>query len=584
MPRTPLFKPDSPRRIDRIFVLQSIFFLVGLIFIARLFYLQVIKQEHYKSSARAEQYKQLEIEPERGSISVLDSTNDPILLAINESRFLIFADPVYVKDPSGTAEKLAPVIGVDKSEIEEKLKKELRYVILAKKVTKDVRAKVEGLGLKGVAWKEERIRAYPQGSLAAHVLGFVNDEGDGQYGIEGYLNDDLRGEPGQVRAVTDIEGTPLALNKDNVIDQPDDGNDIILTIDQTIQRVSEEELKAGVERSGAKSGSIVVVETDTGRVKAMANYPTYDVSNYTKVENAAVYQNRVVSEPLEPGSVLKTLTVGAAIDSGAVGKNHTYFDPGFVQVDDSNIRNVTDLGSGTRSVFDILHYSLNTGAVHLLKQMGGGDITEEGRIKWHSYLTERYRFDKTTGVEQEEEAVGIIPSPSEGDGLRVQYANTAFGQGLSVTIMQLGGALSAAINGGTYYKPTLVYSTGEGTDQTIREPTIVDTGVLSASSSADLVSLMKDYVDVMAPDARRDGFVVGGKTGTAQLAAPGGGYRADVYNATFAGFVGKSKPKYTVIVRLDEGSSARNFGGFQDARPVFTGVVNGIMDNIPITD
>lgn len=564
--------------------MQSMFFLVGAIFIARLFYLQVIKFDHYKSIARAEQFKQLEIEPERGSISISDSDNSPVVLAINESRYLIFADPVYVKDTWGSAEKLSPLLGVSTEEINKKLKQDLRYVILSKKVTKDTKSKVEALGIKGIAWKEERIRAYPQGQLASHVLGFVNDEGDGQYGIEGFLNNELKGKPGTIRAVTDIQGTPLALNKDNIVEQPINGEDIVLSIDQTIQRIAEDELKIGVEKSKTKGGSVVVVEADTGRVKAMANYPSYDVGNYTNVTDPAIYQNRVVSEPLEPGSILKTLTVSTAIDLGVFGRESTYNDPGFVQVDDSLIKNVTNLGSGTRSTFDILRYSLNTGAVHLLSLMGGGDINEQARTSWHSYMTDHFRFNSLTGIEQQEESLGIIPSPTEGDGLRVQYANTSFGQGMSVTLIQFAGALSSVVNGGTFYQPTLMYSRGTNDSQVVVAPKVVRSGVVSASTSADIVTLMRQYIDVSAPEVQRDGFIIGGKTGTAQLASSEGGYRTDVYNATFAGFVGKTKPKYVVIIRLDEGSAASDFSGFIYAKPVFTGIVNGIMDNIPITD
>lgn len=573
---------NTGRRFDRLFAIKFIFITIGLVFIGRLFYLQIIKHEYYKSSARAEQFKQLEIEPERGTISVMNGGNDPVVLAINESRYTIFADPAYIKNAPDVAAKVSPIIGDSATSIEEKLSRDLRYVILAKKITKDKKDELLKLDIKGIGIKEERIRAYPQGNLAPHVLGFVNDEGDGQYGIEGFLNNELKGTPGILQAITDIQGTPLVLNRDNVVTTPKDGTDVVLSIDQTIQRLSEDELKSGVERSGAKSGSVIVMEADTGRVKAMANYPSYDVSNYTQVEDQAVFQNRVVSEPLEPGSILKTLTVATALDIGVVGKESTYFDAGYVQVDDSKIKNVTDLGAGTRTTFDILHYSLNTGAVHLLQQMGGGDITEQGRSTFYDYLINHYLFNTLTGIEQQEEAAGSVSSPTEGDGLRVRYANMSFGQGLSVTLTQFAGALSSVVNGGTYYKPTIIYSKGDGDNQTVQNPVISQDHVVSSRTSSDLVSLMKDYIDVMAPAAKREGFIVGGKTGTAQLAKPEGGYREDAYNATFAGFMGRTRPKYVIVIRLDEGSAARNFGGFQDASPVFIGIVNGIMDNIPI--
>jgi cell division protein FtsI/penicillin-binding protein 2 len=384
-----------------------------------------------------------------------------VALAVNESRFTIFADPTYVKDPSKSSEQLSQFLGVSKDELEEKLKKNARYVILAKKVPKDAKQKVEELKLKGIAWKEERIRTYPQGATGATVMGFVNDEGNGQYGIEGSLNDKLKGTPGTIRAVTDIQGIPLVQNKDNVVTEPIHGQDTVLTIDQTIQRIAEEEIKAGVERTGAKSGSVVVMEADTGRIAAMAGFPTYDPAQYAKAEDASVFKNKAVSDPMEPGSIIKPLTVAAAIDMGVASKDTTYFDPGYQDVDGSVIKNVTNLGSGTRSVFDILRYSLNTGAVYLLKQMGGGDINEKARVSWYSYITDHFLFNQESKIEQEESSLGYIQKPTEGDGLRVQYANMSFGQGLSVTIQQIASATSAVINGGTYYQPTLVYG-GKG--------------------------------------------------------------------------------------------------------------------------
>ncbi len=574
---------SKSRGIDRLTVIRFFIIGIGLIVVARLFYLQIIRADYYKSSARAEQYRQLEIEPERGTISVMNGGGDPLVLAINESRFLIFADPAYVKDAKSAAEKLSPILSIPAGDLESKLTEDMRYVILAKKVSKQTKERIAELELKGVAWKEQRSRVYPQGMLAGQVLGFVNDNGEGQYGIEGYLNKELTGTPGQVKAITDVTGTPLALNGENVVVQPKKGEDIVLSIDQMIQRIAEDEIKAGVERSNAKGGSVIIMDATNGQIKAMANYPSYDPANYALVEDPGLFQNHVVSEPLEPGSIMKLLTMASAIDQGAVGRESTYFDPGYVVVDDSTIRNVRNLGEGSRTMYDIINWSLNTGAVYLLKQMGGGDINEQARVNWHNYLTGHYRLDQKTGVELEEESSGIIPSPIEGDGLRVQYANTAFGQGLSFSLLQYAAALSSVVNGGTYYQPTVIYGNEVDGRVVPASPKIVSTGVVSPATSADMVQIMKHYADINASDVKRDGFVIGGKTGTAQIAGAGG-YREDVFNATYTGFVGRTKPRYVIALRLDEGLVSENFGGFRDGKPVFAGIVNSMMDSVAIDD
>lgn len=573
---------DQPRH-DRIFWIRAFFIMVGLVIVGRLFYLQIIRRDYYQSSARAEQFKELELEPERGSISIMDGTNEPLILAINESRYTIVADPKTVKEPAKTAQVLADVLSQPAADLEAKLRIDARYSILAKKVAKDTFIKVRDLGLKGIAWKEERVRVYPQGVLAPQVLGFVNDESVGQYGFEGYYDDELHGEPGLINAITDVNGTPLMLNDENVVTAPVPGKDVVLSIDQTMQRVAEEELKKGVERSGASGGSLVVMDVDNGQVKAMANFPSYNPVDYQSIEDQSIFKNRAVSDPLEPGSIMKLLTMASALDQGVVSKGSTYYDPGYVTIDDSTIRNVHPLPEGTKTMNDIINWSLNTGAIYLLKQMGGGDINEQARQNWHRYLTERYHLGSKTGIEQQEEAAGYVADPLQGDGLRIQYANSAFGQGVSMTMVQYAAALSACVNGGMYYQPTLAHGFRDNGVVVPAQP--IEKGrAISREASSDLVKIMEEYIALQTPEAQRAGFVVGGKTGTAQVPSSSGGYRTDVFNATYAGFVGRSRPKYVIAVRLNEGLVSQNFNGYKDGRPVFLGIIAGIMDNVAISE
>jgi cell division protein FtsI/penicillin-binding protein 2 len=286
-----------------------------------------------------------------------------------------------------------------------------------------------------------------------------------------------------------------------------------------------------------------------------------------------------VSEPFELGSVIKPLTLGAVLNEGAVTTDTSYFDAGFVQIGDRTITNVEEVsGSGTRSMRDILQLSLNTGAVYLVKQLGDGEVSQKARLRWHDYLTSRYGFGKATGVEQEGEAGGLIPNPTEGDGLAVQYANTSFGQGMLVTPVQLSGAVAALVNGGSYYQPTLIDAriASDGKEK-LQQPKLVNVGVVSAETSQTIREYMQYTVEKNNPAAYREGYVIGGKTGTAQIAKPEGGYYDDRFNGTYMGFVGKDNPQYIIVVTVIDPKIA-GYAGSKAAAPIFAKTSNTLID------
>ena len=320
------------------------------------------------------------------------------------------------------------------------------------------------------------------------------------------------------------------------------------------------------------------MDPNTGRIKAMANYPSYDPAAFNEVEDFNLFNNPSVSDAFEPGSVVKTLTTAAALDTGAVTENASYFDPGEYEIDGFKIENVVEVaGSGTRSISDILRFSLNTGATYLLMQMGGGEINQQARETWHRYMTDRYGFGSQTGIEQGFEGTGLIPDPNDGFGLDLQFANTTFGQGMTVTPLQMVAALSAAVNGGTYYQPTLIY----GSSNEINDPVVVRENVVSPTTSRTLIRFMNNVVDQTAFAADRAGYSVGGKTGTAQIPNPEGGYFEDRENGTYVGFVGGDRPEYTVMVRANE-PGISGYAGSQAARPIFTSVSNMLIDNFSV--
>jgi cell division protein FtsI/penicillin-binding protein 2 len=549
---------NSSLSMPRFQVWYGLLLVVFLIFIVRLFYLQVIRHDHYRTAALQGQLKEYQIPAERGIIEAHDG-NQLVPIVLNESVYTVFADPKYIKDPNKASEELQKIIGGDSNKYESSMKQNTRYAILAKKLPKDKAEEINKLQIKGLGTRETSQRTYPQGSLAAQILGFVNDEGEGKYGVEQFLDEQLHGKPGELKAITDAQGVPLLANRDNVLKDPEKGKRTVLTLDISMQRRLEEMLKKHLEEVKSPSGSVIIMDPKNGAIKAMANYPTYNPAEFYKVEDASVFTNYAVASPMEVGSVMKTLTVAAGLNEGVVTPNSTYYDPSFYKIGDATVRNVEeDGGAATRSTTDILRYSLNTGATHILMELGGGKINEQGRKKWHEYLVDHYMFGQKTGVEQGYEAEGYVPSPTEGYGLDIQYANTSFGQGLNITPMQMASAFTATINGGTYYRPHIV----ELPDP--NKPDVKKTGVVSATVSEELRAMHENSVQKNYTFLKRAGYRIGGKTGTAQIPKPTGGYYDDKFNGTFVGYVGGDSPEYVIMVRVNEpkvGKYAGTSGG-----------------------
>lgn len=580
-------KQTQPATVLRIRFWYGVLVAILLVFAIRLFYLQVIRHGHYQAAAQANQLKQYEISAQRGGIyAMLDGQQVPLVL--NEVRYTIYTDPKYIEDPADAALKVQQVIGGDASSYQQSmLDDESRYQILAKQVTKEKAEQIQAIKLKGVGAQPENYRTYPQGSLAAQVLGFVNNEGVGTYGIEQALHNELTGTPGQLKAITDVNGVPLAANQDNIEVAPINGRDVVLSLDLSVQSQLEAVLQKGLKDAQSKSGSALVMDVKTGRVVAMANYPTYNPDKYYDVKDSSVFTNPVVSEPLEIGSVMKPFTAAAAVNEGVVSPSTTYYDPSVYEVDGYKITNIEeDGGAATRSVSEILQYSLNTGATWLLMQLGGGELNQQGRTTWHRYMTEHYQFGKLTGIEQGYEAAGTIPDPQDGFGLNLRYANTSFGQGMTATPLQVGSGLVSLVNGGTYYKPSLVrgYINEDGNLEEIQAQ-VIKKDVISTSSSDQLISMMENVVDKNYLNYRmqkpKEGYSIGGKTGTAEIANPEGGYYDDRFNGTFMGFVGGARPEYVIVVRVNE-PKIPGYAGSQAAAPIFGSITEMLINNIGI--
>lgn len=576
-------KNSSNKVIGRIRLWYGLLVAVIVIFGGRLFYVQVIRYDHYKTAALSDQLKQYQIPAARGTIAAYDG-NSTVPIVLNQQLYTLYADPVYVKNVDQSAAKIAANIGGDPAKYTKLMStKNTRYAILAKRLSGAQSQRLLALKIPGVGTQAQDFRIYPQGELAAQLLGFVDNNGDGQYGVEQALNKQLKGTAGQVKAVTDVNGVPLAASKDNVETVPKDGDKVVLTIDMAMQQQLENIVKNGQQRAKATAASALIIDTNTGAVKAMANYPTYDPSQYYKVSDPTVFQNDAVSKPIEVGSSMKTFTTAAALDQGVIQPNTTYYDPASWVVDGFKITNIEeDGGAGTRSIPQLLNLSLNTGATWELMQMGGGQINTKARNAWYNYLTSHYMFGKATGIEQGYESGGYVPGPADnGAAIDLTYANTAFGQAMTATPVQMAAALSAVVNGGTYYKPYLVDQTVDSSgNTTTTKPKVVKQHAVSPKVSQSMVSFMQYVIQQhhISPAFDQNTYTVGGKTGTAQIAKPGGGYYDNLFNGTYVGFVGGDKPQYAIVVFVYRPTNG-GYAGTAAAQPIFADAAHMLINN-----
>lgn len=564
-----------------------LYLLIGVLvlFTLRLFYLQVIRHSYYKERAYQTQVSKLTIVPERGKIYALDG-NTPVPLVLNETVYTVFADPKEVEDIPEINGALREIAGGNLVKGYESLLRDekLRYVKVALNVTRVQAEKLRAKELAGIGFQKGSRRVYPEGQMGSQMLGYVDGDGKGQYGVEGALNTDLAGRPGLLQTVTDVREIPLTIGENDTSAPAVDGKDLLLSIDRNVQQQAEQVLKDGLARAKATKGSVLVMDPNTGRVLAMANYPTYDANKYSQVEDYKLFLNSVVNEPYEVGSVMKVLSMGAGLDSGAVTVNSTFDNTGSVSVDGTIIKNVEeDPIYPNTSMTDVLQYSLNTGVVYVLERMGGGSVNQAAREKLYDYYTDRYRFNKLTGIEQSFEANSILIGPNQGQGRNVRYANMTFGQGMNITMIQTAAAFSAAMNGGTYYKPTVVKGTLSD-DGTIAEkaPEVTSTGVLSPEASATLRQMTyegrnRGFFGKLDPP----GYMVGGKTGTSEILRDGR-YVDDASIGSYLGFGGADKPEYVIMVRVEDSKLTTGYAGTVAAGPIFNELSNWMLRYLEI--
>lgn len=566
--------------------------LVALGIIAvRLFFIQIIEHDAWVAKAN-EQHTMLEtIVAERGEIYMMDD-GEPVPVVLNQTAYSVIIDPA-VTDKEGLKANLEKnAKDYITADIDEIFNTEgLRYFVIAKGVPHSIATKIAEEGTSGVWFQKGNKRVYPEGELASGLLGFVNADGLGQYGVEGSLNNLLAGKDGSLKTISDINNVALSIGKDNVKIPAEDGKDVVLSVDRGLERGIEEIMAKAVADTAATNAAAVIMDPNTGEVVAMANVPNYNPGDYGNVKDASAYTNYTTEVPYEPASICKSFTFSAAINEGKMTSETTYYNTPYTEVDGWKIWNAEQrakITNQTITMKDALYWSLNVGSIQALKFLGDdpNNINQTGRERLYDYYHNKFRLGQITGIEIIE-AAGYIEDPNDGWGRDSTYANMTFGQNLGITMIQTATAFSAVVNGGVWRTPTIVKGTLE--NGTINERTAVEIAekqsdnILTSETSAmmrDMLINNRNYKARQGID--RPGYAIGGKSGTAQTVVNGS--YDDSFGqmvGSYIGFVGPQAelPKYVIMVKMwGEGQAL----GGGDAQNLFDSLSNYAIDYLQI--
>ncbi|OGC56336.1 hypothetical protein A3H26_01960 [candidate division WWE3 bacterium RIFCSPLOWO2_12_FULL_36_10] len=532
---------------------------VLFLFALRLLSIQVFQNDKYKTLAKQQHTDLQDIPAKRGDIL----SSDGFPLATTRMAYLMYAEPKKLLNTDETIEKLIQILKssdstIDTDKLEDDLHKlltlDLYWVLVRHNVSLQVKEKIESAGLKGIGFEEEPVRYYPEGSLASHVLGFVGGGEDsglkGYFGIEGFFDGDLRGKSGRVIEEKGALGNPILVGGYKKVDTIN-GRDFVLTLNRAVQYIVEKRLKEGVIKYGAVSGSVIVMNPETGEIIAMANYPTYDPKDFTKevnIEDKETFakierKNLAIADTYEPGSVIKSLTISSAVDLNIVNPQTTFSDDGPVSYSGHVINNWDGKHYGIQTIIQLLQKSNNIGAAWV------GHLVGSERI--HKYFS-NFGLGFSTGIELEGEDAGILRDSAEWTD--IDLANAAFGQGLLTTSIQILNAFNAVVNGGNLMKPKIVSKIIDNGKEIIVKPKVVRRIISEKTSETMIFLLTKAVEGGESKYFNIKNYQIAGKTGTAQIFVDGK-YDSQKTNATFIGYVPVSK-KFSMIVRLDQPTSS----------------------------
>ena len=526
----------------------------ALLLLYRTYNYQVVEYQRFQALASEEHRFEKQIVPRRGDI--LDRNGRPLAISVMYDSLYVY--PPSVKDPRSLASALAPLIGEPQETVLAKLQSDSKSAVLIKqKLPADVSTEIANQKLPGVFLQREPFRGYPEGNIMAQVLGFVGKDFKGLAGLELSLDRELGGEPGLLEAERDTEGGQIAIGRTELV-PPKDGSDAILTVDRYIQRVVEKELANALKQYKARGGVIIVMDPKTGGILAMASEPTYDLTaeKVYDPERKEIYRPTAVTDMYEPGSVMKIVTMAAALNEKLVTPSTAFVCKGTAVIDGVSIHNWDYGAHGKETMTQVLINSCNIGAQYVSGLLGAD--------RFYRYVAD-FGFGKPTGIDLMGESPGRVRTPADPGWARIDLATNAYGQGIAVTPIQMVRAVAAIANDGVLARPMIVKAFRQG--GSLRDvPPVQEKRVISSETAKTLTDMMVHVVeDNSLKMSVVPGYKIAGKTGTADIPM-GGVYNTNVTYASQVGFAPAYDPKFAMLVRID--GPEKQYGGLV-ASPVF---------------
>ncbi len=546
-------------------IILFIIFLIGGILLSRLFSLQILDNKFYKAQAAGQQNQIIEEEGKRGDVFFSGGE----ILAMTKDAPYIFISPEEIQEKEKTADKLSELTGLNKQELISRMNVEGSfYDVIIKEADDDLADKIEKAELKGVHIGYNKKRYYPNETMASKVIGFINTEGKGQYGIEGYYDEQIKG----LIKTQKKQNNPWNFIFSSSGSESLDGASLTLTLDYNIQYMAEKLIKQGVKDYKAKGGQIIVMDPYTGQIIAMADYPNYNPNDYKNV-SYEVFQNNTIEKLFEPGSIFKPITMSTALNENLVTADTPFNDDkGCIVYDKYKVCNFSEKTYGQTTMTGILEKSINTGVIYVEELIGHKNFLE--------YI-DSYGLFKKTGIDLSGE---VYSSNAElknslNTKIEVNFATASFGQGISTTPIQMATAFSVIANGGTLIKPYIVkeISNNEKTETT--QTTIVKENIISKETSQELTKMLVSVVENgFGKRGKVDGYYIAAKTGTSEvpwsyLGENKKGYSNETWQS-FLGFAPAYNPKFVALVKLD---SPETLTSEYSAGPIFHDIAEYIL-------
>jgi len=549
--------------MSRIWTIAAFIVLFYTVIIVRLFYWQIVRGTTLRLEAQMQHSIQFRLPSWRGFI--FDAHGEP--LVSNQDSYLLYANPQKIENIGLFSQVVSTILATDQASISGKLYDQSKvWVLLGRKVDTGIIDKLKLLDLPGLGFEKEPKRLYPEGSMAAQLLGFIGSDQNGldtgYFGIEGFYDRDLRGKDGMLGRNKDVRGDPILIGQEDRVDA-EDGRNLVLWVDKTIQYIAETGLEAGIKKYGATSGAVLIMDPATGGILASASYPSYDPGDWSAYDSS-LYKNPNVASSYEPGSTFKVLVMAAGINEGLLTPDTIVDESGPIRIGEYLIRTWDNTYHGKINMTTVLERSSNVGMVFIERLLG--------KDKLLSYI-KNYGFGETTGIDIQEESSPALRD--DNDWKEIDLATASFGQGIAVTPIQMIRAVSTIANGGYIMEPHIVKEIRDkdGNVKVIKPKRIRQ--VISPQAARIVTEMMVNAVDKgEAKWAKPKGYRIAGKTGTAQI--PVAGHYDDKKTiASFVGFAPADNPRFVMLVTLREPSSSQ--WGSETAAPLFFSISKEIF-------